>query len=241
MIDKLEDIATCKGHTTIIWNARSLLPKIEEVERLVIKAKPDFIGITETWLKPIIDDELVQIDGYNHTRFDRTEASGKTSGGGLMWYYNDRLHCEVLTELNYCDRNIELCVIKLILTRTRAIYMGLVYRPPTGSIPEFIEKLEELITNLRARGLCEINLTGDFNIDLLKNDVESKQYKDFLKRVGLTNMINVVTHIKQLELGFSLIDHFLTTDEYLYGLTGALPTNASDHFFVFAVRKKTKN
>ena len=65
MIDKLEDLSKCKGHTTLIWNARSLLPKIEEVERLVIKAKPDFIGITESWLKPLIDDELVQIDGYN--------------------------------------------------------------------------------------------------------------------------------------------------------------------------------
>ena len=56
----------------------------------------------------------------------------------------------------------------------------------------------------------------------------------------LTNVITEVTHIKQQELGFSLIDHYLTTDDDLYGYSGALPTNASDHFFVYAARKKPK-
>ncbi len=82
--------------------------------------------------------------------------------------------------------------------------------------------------------MCEINCTGDFNIDLLKNDNRTKVYKDFIKRLGLTNLINDVTHIKQLELGFSLIDHFLTTNTEVYCTAGTLPTNASDHFFVYA-------
>ena len=73
--------------------------------------------------------------------------------------------------------------------------MGLIYRPPTGTIPEFLSKIEETITNLRAKSLCEINLMGDFNIDLLKQDNRTKTYKDFLRSVGLTNVINVVTHI----------------------------------------------
>ena len=59
--------------------------------------------------------------------------------------------------------------------------------------------------------MCEINLTGDFDLDLRKNDSMVPQYRDFLKRIGLTNVIHEVTHIKQHELGFSLIDHYLTT------------------------------
>ena len=95
------DLWVPKGHTTLIWNAQSFLPKIEEVERLVIKADPDFIGITETWLKPLIDDELLHIDGYNLFRHDHTDASGKANGGGLLWYY--RSNCNsVFLVLSHC-------------------------------------------------------------------------------------------------------------------------------------------
>ena len=84
---------------------------------------------------------------------------------------------------------------------------------------------------MRTKGLCEINIAGDINIDLLKTrDNKVKQYSDFLRRIGLKNMIQQVTHIKQQELGYSLIDHYLTTDDNLYNTTGTLPTNASDHF-----------
>ena len=59
-----------------------------------------------------------------------------------------------------------------------------------------------------------------------------------MKRLGLTNVITQVTHIKQQEFGFSLIDHYSTTDEDLYGYSGLLAINASDHFFIYAARKK---
>ena len=84
MISTLEDLAKCKGHTTVIWNARSVLNKIEEVDRIAILAKPSFIGITESWLNETIDNDLVNIDGYNIHRTDGTIASGKKGGGGAF-------------------------------------------------------------------------------------------------------------------------------------------------------------
>ena len=233
-MNDLNSLKNCKGLTTIVWNARSLLPKIEEVERLVEEAGPDFIGITESWLNPNIEDACINIDEYNLHRFDRTVESGKRSGGGLVWYYNSDLNCTPLPEFNFCDRHVEYCVLRLNLIRTRAIYMILVYRPPSGNVQEFLVRLEQLITKLRTTRLCEINITGDINIDLLKpRDTKVKAYNDFLKRIGLKNMINAVTHIKQQELGFSLLDHYLTTDEDLYNVTGSIPTCASDHYFVY--------
>ena len=101
MINKLTDLAKCKGHTTIFWNARSLLSKIEEIERLAIEAKPEFIGVVETWLNQNIDNDQVEIDGYNIMRSDRSENSGKKSGGGLMWYYDFDTSCTPMTEFNY--------------------------------------------------------------------------------------------------------------------------------------------
>ena len=91
MINNLEELKTCKGHITVIWNARSLLAKIEEVDRIALQAEPSFIGITESWLNTTIDSSLIRIDGYNTHRSDRTENSGKKSGGGLIWYYDSEL------------------------------------------------------------------------------------------------------------------------------------------------------
>ena len=88
MISTLEELAKCKGHISVVWNARSVLNKIEEVDRIALSAKPSFIGITESWLNDNIDSSLVSIDGYNIHRADRTIASGKKGGGGLLWYYN---------------------------------------------------------------------------------------------------------------------------------------------------------
>ena len=85
-------------------------------DRIKIEAKPEVIGITETWLKPYIEDTSFR---YNFHLFDRTEKSGKTSGGGLIFYYKDTLDCQPIPELSFCDRNIEIIFLKLNLVRTR--------------------------------------------------------------------------------------------------------------------------
>ena len=107
MINTLEELATCKGHISVVWNARSLLNKIE-VDRIAMLTEPSFIGITETWLNGNIDSSQVRLDGFNTLRADRTEASGKKRGGGLIWYYDSELNCTALPEYTHCDRNIEM-------------------------------------------------------------------------------------------------------------------------------------
>ena len=113
MIHNLTDVAKAKGLSLIAWNARSVLNKIEEVDRLAIQAKPDFICITESWLNNTIDSAQVEIDGYNLHRSDRTVASGKLSGGGLLMYYNSKLQCVPIETLSFCDRNVEISFLQL--------------------------------------------------------------------------------------------------------------------------------
>ena len=240
MISELKNLSKCKGHTCIFWNSRSLLNKIEEIERIKIEASPEILGISETWLTEFIDDKQVQIDGYNLHRADRTEASGKTSGGGLVIYYKEGLDCTPLSDLNKCTPDIEVAWLNMRLPNTRVIYYGLVYRPPSGNVATFIEILDSYIMDFRTMGNCEVNIFGDMNIDLLQRNANTKRYREFLKRVGLKNMITNVTHIKNLGTGFSLLDHFLTTDDHLFLTCGSLATNASDHYFAYAVRKKAK-
>ncbi len=94
---------------------------------------------------------------------------------------------------------------------------------------------------LRAKGLCEINQTVNINIKFLNDDFKFTQNRYFIGRLGLVNVINeVITYINQQELRFSSLDHFVTTNDFLYGNVGALPSNANDHLFVYTTRQKPK-
>ena len=74
----------------------------------------------------------------------------------------------------------------------------------------------------------------------MQRNNRTRVYLDTLKCLGLTNLIQETTHIKQQNLGFSMLDHFFKTDPGLYNTNGTIITNASDHFMIFTTRKKLK-
>ena len=74
------------------YNARSLLPKFEELCAIVEVEKPDIICIVETWLSSEIEDNEVMIDNYQIIRQDRNRH-----GGGVLMYINSCLSVKVLS------------------------------------------------------------------------------------------------------------------------------------------------
>ena len=93
-----------------------------------------------------------------------------------------------------------------------------------------MEKLDEYVTKFRADGLCEIDILRDMNIDLYTRTPRMTMYNRWLRQVGLENIITEATHIKNMGMGFSMIDHYLTTDSNLFQTSECVPTSASDHF-----------
>ena len=131
---QLDDLKQYKGHTFVFWNTRSLVPRLEEVQRIIDKAQPEIIGLTETWLNPNIDNPQVEFDKYIMIRSDRTSASLKKGGGGLVVYYRDNLEIVSLPEHTRCTPDIECMWVGLKLINTKLIVIGLVYRPPSGKV-----------------------------------------------------------------------------------------------------------
>ena len=183
---QLGDLKNFKGHTYVYWNSRSLVPRLEEVQRIIDLAAPEILGINETWLNDKIDDDEKSFDGYLNFRADRTAESSKKGGGGLLFYCNSELDIIGLPEYTRCNPNIECLWIGLQLVNTKLIVIGLIYRPPSGKVEQFIEELEDICLNLRASRNCEINFGGDINLDFGKRDPNTRRYKDSLKRMGLT-------------------------------------------------------
>ena len=69
----------------LYFNARSLLPKFDELLLLTDSHRPDVICITESWLCPDILDSEISISGYQTMRLDRNRH-----GGGVLMYVLDK-------------------------------------------------------------------------------------------------------------------------------------------------------
>ena len=69
---------------------------------------------TETWLKPDIPDNLIDIAGFDTVRHDRSSsATHKSKGGGVMMYINKRWCQNFKVIKTICDANIELLCVSL--------------------------------------------------------------------------------------------------------------------------------
>ena len=62
-------------------NINSILPKIEQLRSLLINSNISVLGITETKLDNTVNNEEVEVDGYNLIWSDRNR-----NGGGIASY-----------------------------------------------------------------------------------------------------------------------------------------------------------
>jgi hypothetical protein len=70
--------------TILYFNARSVLPKLDELVTLVDIHTPDIICIVESWLDKDITDSEIAIPDYVPLRLDRDRH-----GGGVLIYMKD--------------------------------------------------------------------------------------------------------------------------------------------------------
>ena len=238
-INSIKDMAGIKGITMAHLNIRSINRKLEEVVRILSQGDIELLCLSETWLNGYVPDHMISINGYNVIRHDRTEESGKRSGGGVMMYCKQYLDVSKIDELSHCDPNCEVMWVRLSLKQTRPTYIGIVYRPPDGDLDAMTDLLNDQIATVRSWGICDVMMIGDINVDLSKpREGRSRKLRDFYKTVGLTNVIKGVTcHGNNAQ---SCIDHLSVSRADMYQNHGIININASDHNLIYAVRKQPK-
>ena len=77
--------------TILYYNARSVLPKLSELQVLAVTYSPSIICIVETWLCSDIMDCEVSINNYRLIRLDRNR-----NGGGVLMFISVHLNFTVL-------------------------------------------------------------------------------------------------------------------------------------------------
>ena len=139
---------------------------------------PDVFSLSETWLNT---DSLLPSNYQNYKVFNTVRFSGR--GGGVSVFV-DKSYCAYKVQnLSLINNFIETCCVKLTLGNFFQLFIISVYRPPKSNVLSFVHSLIEIL-NSPTLNKAKIVLMGDFNLDLMKHDNLSKQYKLELESLG---------------------------------------------------------
>ena len=244
-VEKLTDLDYCtaslaklKGITLSCLNVRGILSKLDSIRLILGRSKVDCLILNETFLTPNIDDSELHIDKYNLHHFDRTKDSGKSHGGGLIIYTHTKYDFITIESSEVCSPAIENVWIKLRLPKARPTYISCFYRPPDGSIPDFIETLNVQLSTMEIEAGSDIVMMGDANIDVLKQSQDSRSLNALLNNHNLKQVISKATRIT--DTTNTLIDHVYVNNPDQYAHRGSLDPGLSDHKLTFICRKRAK-
>ena len=141
------------------FNARSLLPKMDELRALSIVHRPHLICIVETWLNETILNTELSIDDYDIVRLDRNRQ-----GGGVMIFVANALTYKLVIS---GPNDTELIVLSILNFSLSPLTIGLFYRPPSSPVSIFDTLLNSLCMHIDVTLLSNFVLLGDFNVNYL--------------------------------------------------------------------------
>ena len=142
----------------LYYNARSILPKIEELRLICASENPDIVCLVETWLDGDIGDNEFGIPNYSVIRLDCNRH-----GGGVALFLHVSLCHNVIVS---GPSGLELLIVSIVFN-FRKLYLGVFYRPPSSPVSIF-DTLPDVLSCLDYNFPTNFILLGDFNVDFLK-------------------------------------------------------------------------
>ena len=183
----LSAIPNERGFKMAFLNIVSLPKKIDEINCSTANKFIDLIAFNETRLDANITDNMINIDGYDVVRKDRSR-----NGGGVCIYLCSSINYKVRNDL--VPTELEVVCIEITKPHSKPFLVTTVYRPPSASL-EFFDHFEKLIKAIDNENK-EMFILGDLNCDMLKADSDSniptKKIKSY-ELYQLTQLINEAT------------------------------------------------
>ena len=209
-------------YSSLHINTRSLNQHHEELCNLLnsIPANFDFVGCSETWLTEVSHFDRYRILGYTVVNDIRTFSTG----GGVALY--------VKADNVYRQRgDLKVDAIENVWIETNDLIIGLIYKPPSFSNSEFLDKLEDTLHNIYlSKEKCII--MGDVNINTLSKSKTTKDYLNLIRSEGFNPLIHEATRIT--ETTQSCIDH-IHSNFSSSCTSGSIAVEIADHLPVFTI------
>ena len=129
---------------------------------------------------------------------------------------------------------VESLFTELLNPNGKNILIGVIYRPPSSSINDFMIYLQDFLSDPIFVNK-DSYLVGDFNIDLMKcNSVNaSQEFIELLMSASFVPMISKPTRVT--ELSATLIDNIFTNKIPPPESAGIILSDISDHYPIFAI------
>ena len=172
-----------------------------------LSKKPLVLGFTETWFTSSETGELhgskkavrlYELEGYQSCFCSRV-----TRSAGVAVYIADGFGFEVLRK---SDGEVSFVQVRINGRRGHYgdLYVTIMYMPRFGSYHEYFKLLEDLF--LTTPFNCRHVIMGDFNIDVSRNTVVVREYRDLIESYGYELVNRSVTR----SASSSVIDHVMT-------------------------------
>src|SRR6201996_7136625 len=150
----------------------------------------EIVLLTETWLSNDVPScVLNSLTPPNFSLLNQPRLTGR--GGGLAVLH--RSYFKISEIPSPTTSSFESLCFKLSLS-SRTFNLLFVYRPPSGSVPSFLDEFSDLLAILCSQP-AELIISGDFNFHV--NDSSSSHTRSFLKLLesfGLKQHVNFPTH-----------------------------------------------
>ena len=200
--------------TILYYNARSILPKLDNLTAICCASNPDIVCIVE--LSGDISDDEIALSGYSIVRLDRNRH-----GGGILIYIRSSLSFHVTVPGPF---DLEIIFVTIHLSDNKSLFLGTFYRQPS-SLSSSFDVLFDVLCSLNVTCFSNFILLGGFNVDVMSHS----PLCNHLDNILLSQVVTEPTHIKH-NGNSSLIDLVLMlAPETLSSCTTVPPLANSDH------------
>ena len=183
-----------------------------------------FIALTETWLKPYVQDAQLHIQDYNIFRCDRSTRAG---GGVLLYAHQD------LPITNVSTFDDKTCQLLMCTCETSKMIICVLYRPPEASTTSLQSCLNNIQEYLLGKDDFEICLLGDFNFPNISWDPVSSCSSDSAERfISFMGDNFLSQYVLQPTRKNNILDLFVTNSASLVTHVASSDTQLSDHRLV---------
>ena len=154
--------------------------KKDTIEHDLLDGEIDILGLSDTWLKEEIPNNMLNIQNYQLIRLDRQQKTslGHTkAGGGICIFIKNNIAYDdgMFKHLNVSEKNVEVQFVVITGKNAKMIIIANCYRPPNRSIGIGMSVLETQLGNIVNIDKHELVVMGDLNLDCTKK--ESETYK----------------------------------------------------------------
>ena len=140
-------LAGLRGLSFAGLNICSITRKIEDIHLLLDRGDLNCLCLNESWLNSSVTLEELSIENYTIHHMDRDGGSGKRGGGNIIFTKNTHKWSE-MSNWSLCSPDIKYLWVKLELPDTRPTFLCSFYRPPLGSVSNFISILEQKLIDM---------------------------------------------------------------------------------------------